>query len=54
MVQALKKIAISLTLRNLSLMVTLAPEDKKDSNKDGSWIAIDEKLLKLRAIESHS
>ena len=48
MIQALKKIAISLTLRNLSLMITLAPEDKRDSSKEGSWIAIDEKLFRFK------
>ena len=48
MIQDLRKIAISLTLRNSSLMITLAPEDRKDTNKDGSWIAIDDKLFRYK------
>ena len=48
MIQDLRKIAISLTLRNSSLMITLAPEDRKDTNKDGGWIAIDDKLFRYK------
>ena len=46
--QKLKRFAMSVTARDLSLIVTITPEAIKDVNKGGSWIVINGKLFKYQ------
>ena len=44
----MKRFAMSVTSRDLSLIVTITPEAIKDVNKEGSWIVINGKLFKYQ------
>ena len=46
--QKLKRFAMSVTARDLSLIVTITPEAIKDVNKEGSWIVINGKLFRYQ------
>ena len=44
----MKRFAMSVTSRDLSLIVTITPEAIKDVNKGGSWIVINGKLFRYQ------